>query len=149
MIDWFVIIIPLALIPIFLLFAFVGCVLDREGKWTPSPPPLQTTVYFAYEAGVKDNIGYANIRFGVDDPNNTGLEPPENLELQQDDFDANGGQKEAGDIPLDSEGEITCFATVKHLSATLPNPEISQTKDKEKDEVAPTFTLKPDGNFKD
>ena len=33
MIDWYVVLLPILLVPIILLFGFVGCVLDREGQF--------------------------------------------------------------------------------------------------------------------
>jgi hypothetical protein len=49
MIDWFVLLVPLAVLPVFLIFGFVGCVLDTEG--IPAAPG------FTYPAGLPVPIG--------------------------------------------------------------------------------------------
>ena len=160
MIDWYVVLVPLALLPIFLLFVFTGCVLDREGL-------LPIGIQFEYSSGLPLNSESA--------PGLERIEWEYNLKLERDpDFGEGvigsppGGEdvgpfvlegtaiKEEGDthqydISIESYGPITCSCTI----VTKPNPstsEPSQTivlaqvvKNKIEDERPPTFQLSRDG----
>jgi len=141
MIDWFVLLIPLVLLPIFLLFVFVGCGLERMGRWTGDGISNTTTVDFHYVEGVKDAVLQIDIEFKFDG-NLLGA-----VIMEQDDFSADGGHMPAGDILLTSEGEITCEGKVT-MVGDLAGADVSvEPKQKKKDEPAPSFTLQASGEI--
>jgi hypothetical protein len=53
MIDWFVVLVPLAALPIILLFAFVGCGLDEQGEGPELTVSLKWGQPLGVAAGVK------------------------------------------------------------------------------------------------
>jgi hypothetical protein len=63
MIDWFVLLTPLLLLPIFLLFAFIGCadILGIEEGVPREPAPDPAEVTFTYEGNLQVPQGYTAI----------------------------------------------------------------------------------------
>ena len=49
MIDWFVLLVPFAVLPVILVFGFVGCVLETEG--IPQRPTSAIRQVFRYLSG--------------------------------------------------------------------------------------------------
>ena len=160
MIDWFVVLLPIILLPIVLLFAFVGCVLDREGGLPGG------SVRFIYPANMANP-----------DSNNPGLGSIEwtyTLDLDSDlefgvgqiggpttagPFERGGtsgtGIAPAGEtvphlVHLDTYGQVTCNCTV--VTNTTPPFDtqapmtfnLSAAKPKQEDETGPAFTLTRD-----
>jgi hypothetical protein len=66
MIDWFVILTPLAVLPILLLFRFIGCnwVFGLEETYSrpPPPPPLTLT----WEGKIRDRVGQGILALAPD-----------------------------------------------------------------------------------
>lgn len=165
MMDWFVLLIPLALLPILLLFVFVGCELDRSG--TGDSP-----IKFQYDPGLHEASN--------SDPGLGSIEWKYKLELEID--PEWGGPGIIGDTPggtfvgpfvrsadnstailakgethlyfiqFASYGWVTCTCTV----ITKGNPPFdNQTetfelddvkKKKNEDESGPAFQLSRDGS---
>jgi hypothetical protein len=50
MIDWFVLMLPLAALPVILIFGFLGCVLDRSGSGAAVAPD------FIYPPGLEETL---------------------------------------------------------------------------------------------
>jgi hypothetical protein len=160
MIDWYIVLVPLVLLPIFLLFVFTGCVLDREGL-------LPTGIKFEYSPGLNLNSesspGLERIEWEYNlkldrDPDfgegiigsSPGGEDVGPFVLEGTAIKAEGGTNQY-DISIETYGPITCKCTV----VTKPNPssnEPSQTivlaqavKNKIEDETPPKFQLSRDG----
>lgn len=162
MIDWFVVLIPLLLVPIFALFVFVGCVLDREGKAPGSP------ITFSYPAGLDSPSGNA--------PGLSSIVWQYNMDLDSDlewggpgqiggptsagPFERGAGAGQAIDgngethshmAYIESEGPVTCSCTL----VTKANPPFDNqtntinlnpvTKQKIEDETGPGFVLSRSG----
>ncbi len=145
MIDWFVILIPLILLPIFLLTVFVGCGLRREGQGPPEGTTNSTTVYFNYVAGLNNHVKNFVAKFGVKpEAAASGATKPPDIIRNGIEILATGESVPAGDIPLDSQGLIGCRVEGKNkMDEDFYVQQVD--KDKAKDDIAPTFTLEPDG----
>jgi hypothetical protein len=91
MIDWFVLLTPLAVLPIVLLFAFVGCAFKTSPIETddPSTAPIKPRVWLHYGPGFEKGIDSLEVRFEyqpLDDPD-THVLSQETLQ----EFDPSGG----------------------------------------------------------
>lgn len=137
MIDWFVLLTPLALLPVFLLFVFIGCVLDPSGTKDPNAPLyIDSPIYFKYgpevvaQGVVSLDISVQLVGFepGVENP------PPVYL----DSFESEETILIIGMIPLSSEGSVTCLCDVS--MGFVPNT-CSKVHEKIEDEPLQTFEL--------
>ena len=152
MIDWFVLLTPLVLLPIFLLLVFVGCAA------VTGLDDFSVTSYtaFGYVKGLKDKVNSIVWSFEVVlEPGGivTGTigggpsPPPTTYSLTSGQIDdVNGGEIPDGYINIESEGSVTCHCTVTKAGASSSEPELTLTKDKYEDEPPPTFTLALDGS---
>ena len=138
MIDWFVLLgAAIALVPIVLLFAFAGCVLDREGKL---PPPTN----FSYQIGLEEiDTIEITLMFTLDTGNTTATETVE-------DVNPEGGALELKGALLESEGTVSCICTLTTKTEPPFDEEAqtfsaSKTVNKEEDELLPDFKLSRDG----
>ena len=64
MIDHFMLLTPLLLLPILLLFAFVGCALQTGGLYIPGPQAQATLLYFPADL-TNQNITSLNVTFSL------------------------------------------------------------------------------------
>ncbi len=163
MFDWSYLLIPVVLLPVIFLFAFTGCVLDREGRLA--------LMHFNYDGGLHQTSGDAPALDSIEwrfvkvlkiDPGyNTGTIGGPN-DPQIDGPHARGGDSgtainatgESVSAGLDSRsyGDITCECTV----VTAANPPFAPesqtivlppvTRHKAEDEAGPTFHLARNGN---
>ena len=161
MIDWFVVLLPIILLPIVLLFAFVGCVLDREGKFPGG------SVRFTYPANManpdSDNPGLGSIQwtytldldsdfeFGVGQIGGPTTAGPFERGGTSGTGIAPAGETHSHPVHLETFGQVTCHCTL----VTSPNPPfdnqtttINRTavKPKQEDETGPPFTLSRDAS---
>ena len=147
MIDWFVLLIPLALLPVFLLFVFVGCHLiggageliiqapvsfnydgNLDTKDNPETDIMSFTVEIEYQANIIGSITRANPEF--EDP---ATDPPK--------IDNNGDHNiPVAHIDPGSEGEIKCTCRITLQSGTELDP-ITNTITKSENANPPEFTL--------
>jgi|SaaInl7_200m_RNA_FD_contig_61_1205656_length_2137_multi_6_in_0_out_0_2 hypothetical protein len=145
MIDWFVLLTPLALLPIFLLLVFIGCVLDRSGTGSQ--------VFFSYPSGLTNDGLVTSItvslEFGGDfdceeeDEGSTfGPSPPSPTTIAT--VNPNGDTISLGLISLSCSGGIRCCCTFMGTAGSQ-NP-CSGFKNKDEDESAPSFTLNRDNS---
>jgi hypothetical protein len=140
MIDWFIVLIPLALLPVFLLFVFVGCPLDREGLATP--------VGFGYEGGLGTDVQ----RFDAAVSGPESLPPLVTLtRIEQGTPPLQAAGEEGltlGFVGIDSEGDVTCTCTITLKPVDeFTAPEVrhpNKSKHKMKEEDAPSFRLERD-----
>ncbi len=149
MIDWFVLLIPLVLLPIFLLFVFVGCVLDKDGKGPPGPISNDTTIHFVYEPGLDTDVHTILIKFTLGpEAQTSGATAPDKIVLSEDDVLPLGDSIPAGDIPLDSFGRFTCSGIIVQIKNESDNEVHTEAVSayKAANEIGPTFTLKRDGS---
>ena len=65
MIDHFMLLTPLLLLPILLLFAFVGCALQTGGLYIPGPQAQATLLYFPTDL-TNQNITSLNVSLHPD-----------------------------------------------------------------------------------
>ena len=155
MIDWYVALVPLLLIPVFLLFVFTGCVLDRQGQ--------APTVMFEYSPGLKitssEGPGLEGIEWeyhfslqwdqdfgeGV-----IGSAPGDNqagpFTLVGDEIDNSGGNH-TYELGLETYGLVTCkckVTTKSNSSTSEPSQTIvldDVVHQKVEDELLPRFEL--------
>lgn len=139
MIDWFVILIPLALLPIFLLFVFVGCVLTREGQ--------RSAVLFTYENGLTE-LKKLDVHWSLSIESEEGESEfiaLDEIHLEQPALSSTQ-TIDVGGISLGSNGILHCqWKVTKSDDSTL---EGTKAKNKEEDETSPAFSLQkggPDG----
>jgi hypothetical protein len=142
MIDWFVLFAAaLALVPIVLLFAFVGCVLDREGKLGP---PINLT----YQMGLEEiDTIEASLLFVLD---NDGKSVPQPPPVTITNVNAAGDTVALGNAPFESTGTVTCTCvlTTKTEPPFDAEPVIAsafKTVAKAEDEPVAEFKLFRDG----
>ena len=145
MLDWFVILTSLVLIPVVLLLAFVGCAqvegLDKYHFTTP--------VSFEYKGDLPKDVQSLEWRFNFVD-----LTSPTAVEELTDWFKRTGAEiKIAGEsdivgsvIDLRSHGSITCFCQVTTKNTPPQVIPTQQMKDKDEDFSAPRFRLVRDGS---
>jgi len=140
MLDWFVLLVPLAVLPIILLFAFVGCPLDRSGLATSLPfswgPGLGdgdvTSIVVTFTASVAEGEGGGSV-----------FEGPKSVTLS-------GAQLVTGDsvgivfLTLPEYGPVTCNCTVTGTTPAAPGSPPALVKEKLEDEPAPPFHLSRD-----
>jgi hypothetical protein len=74
MIDWFVLLVPLAALPIILIFGFLGCVLPRHGGVPPHPS------LFIASPGL--NLSVIEISVTVTVADVDGPKPPQTVDLK-------------------------------------------------------------------
>jgi hypothetical protein len=144
MIDWFVLLIPLVLLPILVLFVFVGCPLDRSGN-------RSAPIRFSYVGDYSD-VQSIEATFTFTPSKTEGSEFPHSVGV----IPLTGDQVKPGgdtDLPdgtlfLPDIGTLKCSCTItKKLSQPGEQPikEDSPDKDKDEDEDPPSFTLVRDG----
>lgn len=161
MIDWTVLLIPLALLPIVSLLTFVGCALDREGKLTFTKFTYQDGLNFHSSnfPGVDSLEWEYSLDLEVDaewgGPGIIGSAGPETVGPFQrgtDDSDPIGPQGETHQhaINSDTHGTITVKCTV--LTRESPSFEpttyvLSTPKEKISGEPGPEFQLVRNGGL--
>ncbi len=152
MIDWYVLLVALILLPILLLFGFVGCVLNREGA-QGSP------ITFTYQPGLDVDVQSIVVTFAVavSSEDNGGSQFP----VTSGPFTRSSGTIlpagetiTDGSAGLDEVGTVTCTCTVT-MKPPEPGPfeepqpgtvfPLSLPKNKVEDENAPAFALVRDG----
>jgi hypothetical protein len=151
MIDWFVVLIPLALLPIVLLLGFLGCPLDRDGQGTP--------VTFSYPPVLNDDVQRFEAVFDVSDLKNEDGDPamadvPPISRVDQGTpplLAAGEEQTVAGFVGLGSHGWINCTCTLTlqpadDLSDPVELGPMSWRKYKNEDEDIQGFRLSRIGN---
>ncbi len=135
MIDWYVLLIPLALLPILLLLIFVGCDLALELEEFKAAPPGPVPITFHYSAGLDEDLDAIVVTL-------TGTAPMTITPFYTAQLDANGGGESVGAISLSASGWITCICTItKSATGAEEKVEGDVTKFKGIDEDAPKFTL--------
>ncbi len=97
--DWFLLLAPLILLPIVLLFVFVGCTLPRAGTKSTC------AIRFSYGALTNQYINELNVQFKVIDFPFTVLR---SLQWQAGQLLLEGETVDAASTDLDAEGNITC-----------------------------------------
>ena len=138
MVDWFVLLTPLVLLPIILLLVFLGCTLDRKGKAVP--------VVFTYEGQLGTDVerfdAQCTAGFGV-------FNLMTRIEEGTPQLLAAGDDITAGTVPIDSEGDISCTCTVVKKAVGMDPAETvtvsSPAKSKIEDEDPPSFRLERGG----
>jgi hypothetical protein len=163
MIDWSVLLIPIALLPVVLLFAFVGCRLDKSGA-NPDAP-----ISFTYPAGLTAPSGPGpalqsiawqytlDLTFDPDFGEGIIGSPPTTVgpfkrEPGTSAAIASAGETHQHFVQLRTYGDVICTCTV----VTAPNPPFDDTtktitrgplaKEKIEDEPGPAFQLTRDGD---
>ena len=147
MIDWFVLLTPLALLPIFLLFVFIGCVLDSSGLGTEGP------ITFTYGPGLDENSLVLTITVSIEYQDNWycpekegestfwNVPPPDKVIVN---IDPNGGKELLGIVKFVCSGTIECHCTITG-TGSVQSPVYGE-KYKNEDDVSPTFHLSVDEN---
>jgi hypothetical protein len=122
MIDWFALLIPLVLVPILLLFVFVGCTLDKTGL------PSETNIVFAYGPGLDTIASHIQVDLKVTWPVfQEGESLPSEFTLLRGAGETSpilpGGENiEDGTlgIGLVDDAAVTCVCTITPIPADLP-----------------------------
>ncbi len=152
MIDWFVLLTPLVLLPILLLFVFIGCRLDTAGAIPPSG-----VVEFSYQPGL--GLEFPNkpkvVSFVVtwEGPLAGSLASISRGGESAPAINNDAGEMflQAGDVGVESEGVITCKCAVTYIADPLAGDETSENfssaKEKVADVSAPRFELVRDGGI--
>ncbi len=148
MIDWFVLLVPLMVLPIVLLLVFVGCVLDRMGGKEPSG-----TVTFTYAPGLTSeppNLPKAQ-SFVVTWSGSLGgsLNPIQRGGDSDMAIDNAGETITAGDVGADSDGGVMCICNIVASvppDDPAPLPAIASSTEKAEGVDAPSFTLVRSGD---
>jgi hypothetical protein len=150
MVDWLVVLIPLVLVPIVLLFAFAGCVLDPDGQGTPVtfsyPPQLNVDVH-RFEASFQ-----LSLENSEGDPSSSVVPPVTRVNEGTPPLLAAGEQQlTAGLVGVDNHGSITCTCVVtlrpdEEFGEPVELPPVtSPAKEKVEEEDAPHFELVREG----
>ena len=144
MIDWFVLLTPLVLLPIILLLVFLGCTLDRDGKAVP--------VVFGYQSQLGTDVerfdAVTTAAFGF-------FNTVTRIEEGMPQLLAAGEEHVSfGTVSIDDEGDITCQCTItRKPTEDEPDPDPEEldpiTKHKTEGEDPPSFKLvrKGDDDF--
>jgi hypothetical protein len=147
MIDWFVLLTPLALLPIFLLFVFIGCPLLRGGLATEGP------FRFYYPPNLGENSLVLTIEVSLEYqsdwfcPEEEGestfwnVEPPPQTIVN---LDQDGDTVNLGVVDLACRGWVECRCIFTG-TASSQNP-VFGSRVKNEDEMPPTFYLNRDEN---
>ncbi len=135
MIDWFVVLTPLLLIPIVFPFVCVGCVLTKEGG--------ASHLSFLYQQGL-DEVDSLEVHVDVSGLTNDDGDVGSVPSLQFGDIETEGTDGERrhhlGYIPATSTGTIVCTCTLTMLDG--PDQEAdAKTIEKVEHEPVPEFTL--------
>jgi hypothetical protein len=146
MMDWIVLLVPLAALPIALLFVFVGCALDTSG--TPLP-----TVALLIGAGFETDIDTVKVTFQY---SLSSGESPSNLTaiqtLSGSDLDEGTLIDKSSDLNLvdQPEGKLscTCLITRKTLEQVTISSAQSYSGDPESRDLTPFELFREGANFK-
>ena len=142
MLDWFVLLVPLAVLPIILLFAFVGCPLDRSGQATSLPfswgPGLGngdvTSIVVTFTASVAEGEGGGSVFKGPTTVTLSGAQL------------VTGGTVGITFLTLQDYGPVTGICTVTGTVAAGNLPDPLPPKEKLEDEPPPPFHLSRDSS---
>ena len=148
MIDWFVLLIPLVLLPIFLLFVFVGChtILGLDEFLEP--------IYFSYDGGLSGEDDNSDIQafrmeiwfegkvIGTMERSNPIFPSPDDPPKIEEDGETDLGVAAIG---LDKEGDIECTVNGT-LQSGEPFAEVKHKENKIEDQIPPKFRLARDPN---
>jgi hypothetical protein len=146
MIDGFVLLIPLVLLPILVLFVFVGCVLDRSGN-------RSAPIRFSYVGDFSD-VQRIEVTFTFTPTEQEGSQFADaagTLDIKGDQVQPNGATDlPDGTVSFSDEGTVTCSCTVTKKPPQPGDPAEQFTtdslgKDKDEDADPPPFTLVRDG----
>ncbi len=125
MVDWFVLLIPLVLLPIILLFGYVGCVLDRAGGASPIDLRFPGTIF--------GTVSTINVSLKVDEEGSTTLSSPKNTPVTA----ASANPAYVGSAGINIAGTVTCSCSFTPPGA----PPVSLSKPKIECEPSPQFEL--------
>jgi hypothetical protein len=116
--DWFLLLTPLILLPIVVLFVFVGCTLPRSGTKSAS------VITFQYDKSVSDlGSGFSALFSPVGLEVTLATNP---LTRTSNELVPDGETILAGSTALDAEGKITCTCTVDgHLPIPLTKQKVA------------------------
>jgi hypothetical protein len=135
MIDWFVLLVPFAVLPVVLIFGFVGCVLDTEG--IPSAPNFSYPPGLPVPVGSVMTLAVSMVVTGADGASDSDSEtrtavtppPPPALTLKPTGEIITFPKIDLEAIDAEVEGSATCTVTLtigattcSSLSATHSNP---------------------------
>ena len=146
MMDWFVLLVPLAALPIALLFVFVGCALDTSG--VPLP-----TVALLIEAGFETDIDTVKVTFqyslssGESPSNLTAIQTLSGPNLVEGTFIDKSSDLNLAGQP---EGELscTCLITRKTLEQATVSGSQSYSGDPESRDLTPFDLAREGAGFK-
>jgi hypothetical protein len=137
MVDWFVVLTPLLLIPIVFPFVCVGCVLTRQGGAAP--------LSFLYQQGL-DDVDSIEVHVDVsgltDDDDDEGVPPVQSIQVGDIETEGTDAQRRhhLGTVPAISKGTMVCTCTVTMLQGPAQEAD-SKTYEKVESEPVPEFRL--------
>jgi hypothetical protein len=140
MIDWFVVLVPLVLLPIVLLFVFVGCTYDYDVL-------VLLPVILHYGPGSETNVESIEVtfEFGAHSSTRTLFHQdsvPDGGEIIKPD----GGKIEEFVAPVNEEGQVECTCLIKMKQTPVPQFEPASAHKEEDEDLQGHFELSRDGD---